>query len=120
MIGKGEAAYVKSELAEMDGHLILLKKIADLYCTGCGYCMPCPQDVNIPRIFQLYNQVRVYDIQETSRESYGQIGKAEWGPGLPADFCVECGQCEPQCPQNIPIIRQFAEAHKILAGERRR
>jgi len=113
-IAEDTAVLSKSELDEMDGHLVSLKKMADLYCTGCGYCMPCPQGVNIPRIFQLYNQVRVYDIRETSREAYGQIGRVEWEPGKPADSCVECGQCEPQCPQNIPIIRQLAEAHRIL------
>jgi len=107
----------KDELAEIDDRLTNLKKMADLYCTGCGYCMPCPHDVNIPRIFQLYNQTRVYDIQETSREAYSQIGKVEWEPGLPADACVECGECEPKCPQNIPIRKQLMEAHKVLSRE---
>lgn len=104
------------ELSEMGAHLEKLKNMADLYCTGCGYCMPCPQEVNIPRIFQLYNQARVYDIRETSCESYSQIGKVEWEPGRPADACVECGECEPKCPQNISIRRQLKEAHEVLSG----
>ncbi len=106
------------ELSEMGAHLEKLRNMADLYCTGCGYCMPCPQEVNIPRIFQLYNQARVYDIWETSRESYSQIGKVEWEPGRPSDACVECGECEPKCPQNISIRRQLREAHDILSRPR--
>ena len=35
---------------------------------------------------------------------------------MPADACVECGQCEPKCPQNIPIIAQLAETHDALSA----
>jgi len=104
------------ELDLMKQHLLRLRKMADLYCTGCGYCVPCPQEVNIPRIFQLYNEARVYDILETSRAAYATIGEVEWEPGRKADACVECGECEPQCPQNIAIIRQLAEAHELLGA----
>lgn len=105
------------ELTEMREHLVKLRNIADLYCTGCGYCIPCPQEVNIPRIFELYNQANVYDIWETSRETYSQIVKVPWEPGKPADACIECGACEPKCPQNIPIRHQLSETHKILSSD---
>lgn len=107
----------EDELTEINKHLDKLKKMADLYCTGCGYCMPCQQDVNIPRIFELYNQARVYDIWERSREAYGWIGEVEWEPGQKADKCIECGECEKKCPQHIPIIRQLTEAHRMLSGK---
>lgn len=45
------------------------------------------------------------------------IGKFEWEPGEQADKCIECGECEEKCPQNIPIRRQLAEAHKILGSK---
>ncbi len=102
-------------LEEMKLHLTRLRKMADLYCTGCGYCLPCPQNVSIPRIFELYNQARVYDIWNTSRETYSQIGKVPWEPGSPADACVQCGACESKCPQQIRIREQLSEAHRILS-----
>jgi predicted aldo/keto reductase-like oxidoreductase len=101
-------------LEEMKAHLTRLRAMADLYCTGCGYCLPCPQGVNIPRIFELYNQAKVYDIWQTSRETYSQIGKVPWEPGKTADECIECGMCEKKCPQHISIRSQLAESHRML------
>ena len=113
-IVENAAVLSEEELTVINSHLDKLKKMADLYCTGCGYCVPCDQGVNIPRIFELFNQARVYDIWERSREAYGWIGEEEWEPGQKADKCIECGECEIKCPQNIPIINQLAEAHRML------
>ncbi len=88
------------------------KKLADLYCTGCGYCMPCPNGVNIPRVFEYMNWVRVYGFAESAaREHYVWMRNR----GSDASKCVECGQCEPKCPQKIQIIKQLAESHKVLS-----
>jgi predicted aldo/keto reductase-like oxidoreductase len=80
-----------------------------IHCTGCGYCMPCPRNVNIPGCFAAYNTSfamgRIAGWQQymtsaafTSAQSFG-----------PAN-CVACGNCERHCPQKIPII----ESLKIL------
>jgi len=82
-------------------HLIKLKKMSDLYCTGCGYCMPCPEGIPISKIFDLYNKARVYDILEISKKRYAYIGK---NPNI----------IEKKCPQNISIREQLKEAHKLL------
>lgn len=113
-VADNDSMLSESELDTIDTQLDKLKKMADLYCTGCGYCIPCPQGVNIPRIFELYNQARVYDIWEHSRQVYEWLGEVEWEPGEKADKCIECGICEEKCPQHIPIRQQLAEAHKIL------
>ncbi|HEX3028807.1 MAG TPA: aldo/keto reductase, partial [Clostridia bacterium] len=42
-------------------------KLAQLYCTGCSYCMPCPSGVNIPQIFKLMNYYKIYGIEEHSK-----------------------------------------------------
>ena len=34
--------------------------------------------------------------------------------GSGADQCTECAECEPKCPQNIPIIAMLARAHAHL------
>jgi len=103
----------------IDEHLLRLKKMADLYCTGCRYCMPCEAgEVNIPTVFELYNRGRVYGLWESARDTYAQLGKVPWLRGKPADACTECGACEEKCPQNIPIRQQLKEAHKVLVKSR--
>jgi len=88
------------------------KRLADLYCTGCGYCMPCPNGVRIPRVFELMNWLRVYGFaEETAKEHYSWMASR----GADASKCIECGECEPKCPQKIEIIRQLKESHKALA-----
>ncbi|MCE7746147.1 MAG: aldo/keto reductase, partial [Candidatus Heimdallarchaeota archaeon] len=42
------------------------------------------------------------------------IGTKDWPPGKRSDACIECGECEPKCPQKIPIIDQLKKAHEIL------
>jgi len=96
------------------------KKLAELYCTGCEYCMPCPNGVDIPRNFQLMNCYRVYGIEDYARREYKRLGeriiddvaKPAW-----AVACQECGECEPKCPQNIEIRKQLKETHEMLRGQ---
>jgi predicted aldo/keto reductase-like oxidoreductase len=90
------------------------KKLEELYCTGCNYCMPCPHDVNIPLNFQLMNYHRVYGITDYARDQYGQIGKFEWVKGKKAEECIECGICEDKCPQKLDIRKQLKETASIL------
>ena len=110
-----------TEQGAVDAMLERLQAFSDLYCTGCGYCMPCPNGVEIPGNFLLMNYHRVYGMTDFAREQYAQLLKGEtvWlnGPrieGKAANACVQCGECEPKCPQNIPIIEQLAEVHAAL------
>ena len=92
-----------------------IKKLADLYCTGCGYCMPCPNDVNIPKNFEYMNYFRLYGLKEFAQQAYAKLGQPdEWVKGQPASACLECGECEPKCPQKIPIIAQLKEVARTL------
>jgi len=92
------------------------RQLSELYCTGCGYCMPCPNGVNIPENFRLMNLHRVWGLTEHARQGYRSFGP-EKPDNLNADACVECGECEPKCPQKIPIISQLKETHRSLGGE---
>lgn len=97
-------------------HMFKLKKMADLYCTGCNYCMPCPNGVAIPVIFERYNRGRVYGLWENAKKEYSGIGISKKFRDLKkADECVNCGLCEDKCPQDIPIRKYLAEAHKRLS-----
>jgi predicted aldo/keto reductase-like oxidoreductase len=87
------------------------KKLADLYCTGCGYCTPCPHAVNIPDNFSAMNAYRVYGLLDYARGEYqGWLTEEKQS----AAFCQECGECEPKCPQKIPIIAQLKETDAAL------
>ncbi len=93
------------------------RKLADLYCTGCEYCLPCPKGVDIPAIFALFNYHNVYGLKDYARENYSGYGKSPWLPKLKADACSECGACESKCPQKIKLREQLKEAHRVLLKE---
>jgi predicted aldo/keto reductase-like oxidoreductase len=93
------------------------KKLAQLYCTGCRYCLPCPQDVNIPRIFELVNYFRVYGLQDHAREAYRELlaHTQRGGKGKDATACAACEECESKCPQKLKIAEELKAAHALLA-----
>ncbi len=91
------------------------KKLTDNICTGCNYCMPCPNEVEISFIFESLIYHDVYGDLEQAKIYYSKIGEPDWPPGENATACIECGECEPKCPQKIPIIDQLKKAHKVLS-----
>jgi predicted aldo/keto reductase-like oxidoreductase len=82
-------------------------------CTGCGYCVPCPNGVDIPTNFDAYNNFFLFDDQQMSRAMYNMI--------LPEDkrasSCKECGECEEKCPQQIEIMEELKNVHSVLHVE---
>jgi len=69
-------------------------------CTACGYCQPCPQGIQIPRIFEAYNEAYMLNRPDSLKWNYGGIIR----DGADGSLCVACGQCESACPQGLPII----------------
>ena len=98
--------------------LALVGEVRDLFrarmkvsCTTCGYCLPCPSGVSIPDVFSSYNTAAMFDARQASAAVY-----RNWvmGGGHGADQCARCGECEPKCPQQIPIQDMLEEAHAEL------
>jgi len=84
---------------------ITLLKAVNLYCqdlilcTGCEYCMPCPAEIDIPRNFAAYNQMKIYN-KYAFRWAYNEIPKDSR-----AENCVSCKKCISKCPQHLDIPR---------------
>ena len=81
-------------------------------CTGCAYCMPCPQGVDIPGAFRCYNEMFM-EGKSTGRHEYFQVVSLRKEPAFPSQ-CVACGKCERHCPQHIEIIRELKNADRAL------
>ncbi len=97
-------------------HIQQLAEMEKLYCTGCKYCQPCPEGVNIPYIFDMYNLGKVYGLWSVAQENYAAFPEQQWQGGKQADACIECGICEEKCPQHIQIREQLKAAHAALAS----
>ena len=81
-------------------------------CTGCKYCMPCPNGVDIPRVFEFYNEALIYNTSSQQRRMYtgGRAIKAEER----GDQCIKCGICLEKCPQKLQIPELLEKAHSFL------
>ncbi|MHA1979428.1 MAG: aldo/keto reductase, partial [Candidatus Hodarchaeales archaeon] len=108
--------YIGTEKERIDNIALKFKDLSDLVCTGCGYCMPCPNEVNIKLVFEYMIRYQIYG-QNEAKTWYSNIGKVNWAPGKDAEACIECQECLEKCPQKIPIIDQLKEAHLLLALE---
>jgi predicted aldo/keto reductase-like oxidoreductase len=76
-------------------------------CTACRGCMPCPQDIDVPRIFEIYNDALMYGDIETAREIY----RLEHHN---LESCNECESCAAACGKSIPIPEWLKKARKLL------
>ena len=100
------------------GDLALVEEARELYqarmavpCTACGYCQPCPNGVAIADVFNSWNTGRMFENRATAAWLYRTF---QLGSGSGADKCEECGDCEPKCPQQIPIQDMLEAAHAHL------
>ena len=96
------------ELVEKAGRIF--KKLAPVDCTGCNYCMPCPESVWIPRVFDYYNQAHIYDNYKEMSERYFDLKEENR-----ADNCIACLVCEDKCPQDLPISELMIEIDKYFS-----
>ena len=83
-------------------------------CTGCGYCMPCPKNVDIPGTFAAYNR-RYQEGKFGALKDYVMCTMLRKN-STAASNCVECGKCEKHCPQQIPIREKLKDARRELEG----
>jgi predicted aldo/keto reductase-like oxidoreductase len=88
------------------------RELCPIPCTECRYCLPCPEGVFIHANLALYNQATLQGQMEEARSRY-----VMWASGsrdMSAAACVQCGECEERCPQQIPISEWMPKVHALL------
>ena len=120
----GVDTLTKEELMLVDRAREAYRELGPIPCTGCNYCMPCPNGVDIPYNFKLYNDGVMYE-RENPRRARGwyQFMYVKEREDLEGDYhrekgqaakCIRCRECEAKCPQNIPISKYMPIVHQVL------
>jgi predicted aldo/keto reductase-like oxidoreductase len=94
--------------------LVLISKVREAYrklrpnpCTSCRACMPCPEGIDVPRIFELYNDAFIYNDAKTAWSLY-------YGEQHSVDSCTECGACENACAKRLAMLDWLKKAHRLF------
>lgn len=132
--GMNEETHIEENLAIADkaypnslteAELQLVKKVEQKYrelmkagCTGCSYCMPCPEGVDIPACFDVYNILHMFGNVDETKFRYAVRLSGTLSGGNPefASQCIQCGQCVEKCPQNLKIPELLEAVVKELEG----
>lgn len=107
-------AFDESDQAVVDQVKEFIRSREKVGCTGCRYCMPCPQGVDIPGNFHYYNLMYMEDEKKSAvRFEFARGMGVRKNPAF-ASQCIGCGKCEKHCPQHLPIREKLKEADKDL------
>ena len=84
------------------------------FCRGCGYCMPCPKEIQINQCARMSLMVRRAPSSAWTNEYWQEEMKK-------IKTCIECKQCLSKCPYelNTPELLKtnYEDYKKILSGE---
>ena len=94
----------ESERDTLDAALVAFLKDQAIPCTACRYCMPCPVGVEIPTIFDYYNQYKATGDARRFLRRYESLAE-----GARASECVRCMRCTKHCPQKIAVPDELAK-----------
>ncbi len=104
----------EQELAAIDRVVEEIRKVNEIPCTGCRYCMDCPMGVDIPEIFSIYSQYKIFGKEKAFVQDYEEV--VEHGNG--AEHCVRCTACTTKCPQMIAIPDKLEMIAKLYAQKK--
>jgi predicted aldo/keto reductase-like oxidoreductase len=90
-------------------------------CTMCGYCMPCPNGIDIPYNIKLYNDGLMYEKDKPEQERIWyelmeECKEGDYHRRGQARRCTQCGECLEKCPQNIPVSKIMPVIHEVLGN----
>jgi aryl-alcohol dehydrogenase-like predicted oxidoreductase len=77
------------------------------FCRGCGYCLPCPMEIDIPFASRIMLSLKRAPTSFTLTDSAkARLAKAR--------DCIQCGECKTRCPYHLDtpaLVRTNAEAY---------
>ncbi|MFC1479588.1 aldo/keto reductase, partial [Planctomycetota bacterium] len=82
------------------------------FCTACGYCQPCPAEINIPQIMTALYEERFLGLSEGAKRTYERSTR-----GVTPEACQNCGKCEEACTQGLEIIKELQAAMETFKEE---
>lgn len=97
----------------------VIRNLLKINCSTCGYCMPCPQDVNIPECMKIYNEKFLFNHKGVFNQSlydYYQYVSGIMARPANAGLCNGCGKCLRKCPQKIDIPYELNKVKKEFEG----
>ena len=113
--GRSRAGMMKAEdFAFIEKIKSLINEKVKIGCTGCGYCMPCPQGVDIPACFRSYN-TRYTESKFNGLREYFMCTVMR-KDSANASRCIKCGRCEKHCPQGLPIRENLQQVSREMEG----
>ena len=84
------------------------------FCRSCGYCLPCPANINIPQCARMSQLIR-------RSPSAGWLTPEAQEMMLNIENCKDCGHCKSKCPYELDtptlLKRNLADYKEILAGK---
>jgi predicted aldo/keto reductase-like oxidoreductase len=83
-------------------------------CTGCNYCMPCPNRVSIPGCFNAYNVSYANGFITGMMQYVSGTNALSPKSSMRVSNCVRCALCEEKCPQHIKIVNELGKVKKRL------
>ena len=90
------------------------KELGDNFCRGCGYCMPCPEEINISLCARMSLWIRRFPTEPNLDERTQEIMKHTLD-------CVECYECVDRCPYELDIPELLKENYEdyqnVLSGK---
>lgn len=92
------------------------KELGDNFCRGCGYCMPCPEEINISLCCRMSLWIRRFPTEPNMDEKTQEIMRK-------TRDCVECYECVDKCPYELDIPELLKENYEdyqnVLTGKTR-
>jgi|APDOM4702015248_1054824.scaffolds.fasta_scaffold115976_1 predicted aldo/keto reductase-like oxidoreductase len=85
----------------------IAKELGNEFCRRCGYCAPCPQNIDIPSMFLFQGYKERYKIDKWAEDRY-------FSQKARAKDCVECGICEERCPYDLPIRKMLKKVRECF------
>ena len=124
LVGFGNQEHLREAISAVEGYEPIpeemirqvrngLREGFNQMCTGCGYCKDCPQGIPVPKLMDAYNQQMITGNERSITDRLAWHWGMSTKGGGPWEECTECGLCEEQCTQKLPVrerIKAVAEA----------